>query len=254
MGPVQVRLDDHRVVGVVQRDQLVSLVGKGGAGLLEVPGHLLRAVVDLAGAHQLVAGMVEGRDRRLVVVTVLRLHVLDHELLARATQLLAHGHAADSIRSPPCCKMGAMDTAPSGSEPSGGIASGAVFAGFRIEAEIGRGGMGVVYRARHLALDREEALKVISPALSTDRRFRERFQRESRLAASLEHPNVVPVDHAGDEQGTLYLSMRLVEGSDLRTVVEAEGPLDPARVARLVGGVAAGPRRRPRSAAWSTAT
>jgi YVTN family beta-propeller protein len=120
------------------------------------------------------------------------------------------------------------------------ITSGTIFAGFRIEAEIGRGGMGVVYRARHLALDREEALKVISPALSTDPHFRERFQRESRLAASLEHPNVVPVDHAGDEEGILYLSMRLVEGSDLRRIVEAEGPLDTRRVARLVGGIASG--------------
>jgi len=119
------------------------------------------------------------------------------------------------------------------------IASGTIFAGFRIETEIGRGGMGVVYRAHHLALDRERALKVISPALSTDPRFRERFQRESRLAASLEHPNVVPIDHAGDERGILYLSMRLVEGSDLRRVVETEGRLDARRTARLITGVAA---------------
>jgi YVTN family beta-propeller protein len=120
------------------------------------------------------------------------------------------------------------------------IAAGTVFAGYRIEAEIGRGGMGVVYRARHLALDRECALKLISPALSNDQRFRERFQRESRLAASLEHANVVPVDHAGDAEGILYLAMRLVDGSDLRRMVEAEGPLDLARTARVLGGVAAG--------------
>jgi YVTN family beta-propeller protein len=120
------------------------------------------------------------------------------------------------------------------------IASGTVFAGFRIETEIGRGGMGIVYRARHLALDREEALKVISPELSGDRRFRERFQREARLAASLDHPNVVPVDHAGDERGTLYLSMRLIEGTDLRRFVETGGPLDLRRVAALVAGVASG--------------
>lgn len=119
------------------------------------------------------------------------------------------------------------------------IASGTVFAGFRIEAEIGRGGMGIVYRARHLALDREEALKVISPELSSDSRFRERFQREARLAASLDHPNVVPVDHAGDEQGTLYLSMRLIEGRDLRTIVDAEGSLELRRVTTLLTGVAA---------------
>jgi YVTN family beta-propeller protein len=120
------------------------------------------------------------------------------------------------------------------------IGSGAVFAGYRIETEIGRGGMGVVYRAHHLALDRECALKLISPALSSDPRFRDRFQRESRLAASLEHPNVVSVDHAGDEGGTLYLAMRLVDGSDLRRIVEAEGPLELGRAARLLGGVTAG--------------
>jgi YVTN family beta-propeller protein len=120
------------------------------------------------------------------------------------------------------------------------IESGAVFAGYRIETEIGRGGMGVVYRSRHLALDRECALKLISPALSSDPRFRERFQRESRLAASLEHPNIVPVDHAGDEGGTLYLAMRLVVGSDLHRIVESEGPLELGRVARMIGGVAAG--------------
>ncbi len=128
----------------------------------------------------------------------------------------------------------------SGPEQEATIGSGAIFAGYRVESEIGRGGMGVVYRAHHLALDRECALKLISPALSSDPRFRERFQRESRLAASLEHPNVVSVDHAGDERGTLYLAMRLVEGSDLHRIVETEGPLDLGRAARLIGGVAAG--------------
>ncbi len=129
---------------------------------------------------------------------------------------------------------------PSGPGHQVTVGVGTVFAGYRIEGEIGRGGMGVVYRARHLALDRECALKLISPALSGDRRFRERFQRESRLAASLEHPNVVQVDHAGDDAGILYLAMRLVEGSDLRRIVEADGPLDLERAARVLGGVAAG--------------
>jgi YVTN family beta-propeller protein len=126
------------------------------------------------------------------------------------------------------------------SEPLATIGSGTVFAGYRIDSEIGRGGMGVVYRARHLALDREYALKLISPALSTDPHFRERFQRESRLAASLEHPNLVKVDHAGDEAGSLYLAMRLVDGSDLRRIVEAEGRLELGRAAEVLGGVAAG--------------
>jgi serine/threonine-protein kinase len=132
------------------------------------------------------------------------------------------------------------DTTVTGPGGDNGISVGATFAGHRIEAEIGRGGMGVVYRARHLALDRERALKLITPALSADRGFRERFQRESRLAASIEHPNVIPVHHAGEEDGLLYLSMRLVEGTDLRRIVREEGPLALPRVAKLIAGVAAG--------------
>ena len=118
--------------------------------------------------------------------------------------------------------------------------AGREFAGHRIEGEIGRGGMGVVYRARHLALDRERALKVIAPTLSADPTFRERFQRESRLAASVEHPNVIPVHHAGEEGGVLYLSMRLVNGPDLGQVVEGGGRLPLRRAAELIAGVGAG--------------
>jgi YVTN family beta-propeller protein len=132
------------------------------------------------------------------------------------------------------------DTTATGPGGEGRISVGATFAGHRIEAEIGRGGMGVVYRARHLALDRERALKLITPSLSADRGFRERFQRESRLAASIEHPNVIPVHHAGEEDGLLYISMRLVDGTDLRRIVQAEGPLRLSRVAELTAGVAAG--------------
>jgi DNA-binding beta-propeller fold protein YncE len=113
------------------------------------------------------------------------------------------------------------------------------FAGHEIEAELGRGGMGVVYRARHLALDRLRALKVIVPELSADERFRARFQRESRLAASIEHPNVIPIHHAGEEDGLLYLAMRLVDGRDLRAMLEADGRLEPAAAARILTAVAA---------------
>jgi len=100
--------------------------------------------------------------------------------------------------------------------------------------------MGVVYRARHLALDRERALKVITPELSADERFRARFEREARLAAHVEHPNVIPVHHAGDEGGRLYLSMRLVEGVDLADLVRREGPLAPARIGSMISAIAAG--------------
>ena len=127
-----------------------------------------------------------------------------------------------------------------GSEEHDALTPGTTFAGHRIEEVIGHGGMGVVYRARHLSLDRERALKVVAPGLSADERFRERFKRESRLAAQVEHPNVIPVHHAGEEMGQLYLAMRLVEGADLRSLVQASGPLDPAATVRLLAGIAAG--------------
>ena len=86
--------------------------------------------------------------------------------------------------------------------------------GHRIDAVAGRGGMGVVYKATHLALNRTVALKLISPELAEDGEFRARFKRESELAASLDHPNVVPIYHAGEDDGKLYVTMRFVEVQD----------------------------------------
>ncbi|MGI8461171.1 MAG: serine/threonine-protein kinase, partial [Solirubrobacterales bacterium] len=124
-------------------------------------------------------------------------------------------------------------------EEGPGLESGEGFAGHEIAAVLGRGGMGVVYRAKKMALDRERALKVIAPTLSNDPRFRERFKRESRMAAAIEHPNVIPVHDAGEENGMLYLAMRLVEGGDLHQAVRAEGRLGGERAAQIIGGVAA---------------
>jgi YVTN family beta-propeller protein len=114
---------------------------------------------------------------------------------------------------------------------------GTELAGYRIEALIGRGGMGVVYRAHDLALDRDVALKLLAPHLAADVSFRERFLKESRVAASLEHPNVVPIHDAGEIDGQLYIVMRLVEGSDLKAVLR-EGPLDPARAVIVLQQIA----------------
>ena len=100
---------------------------------------------------------------------------------------------------------------------------GTTFAGYRIESLVGRGGMGVVYRATDLSLERPVALKLIAPELAEDERFRSRFLREPRLAASLDHPNVIPIYEAGEHDGQLYLAMRFVEGSDLRTLLDARG-------------------------------
>jgi serine/threonine-protein kinase len=106
---------------------------------------------------------------------------------------------------------------------------GTVIAGYRIDARIGRGGMGVVYRAQHLQLERQAALKLIAPDLAESSGFRERFAREARIAAALEHPNIVTVYDAGEIDGTLYLAMQYVEGSDLAAMLAAEGRLLPFR-------------------------
>ena len=93
---------------------------------------------------------------------------------------------------------------------------GTELAGYRIEGVLGRGGMSVVYRAHDLRLKRKVALKLLAPELAEDERFRERFLRESQLAASLDHPNVVPVYEAGELEGLLYIAMRYVPGTDLK--------------------------------------
>ncbi len=116
---------------------------------------------------------------------------------------------------------------------------GDVFAGHRIEGLAGRGGMGVVYRATELTLDRVVALKLIAPALAGDPDFRARFLRESRAAASIEHPNVLPIYYAGEHGDELYIAMRYVDGQDLRTLVRAAGSLPADRVANVVAQVGA---------------
>ncbi len=119
------------------------------------------------------------------------------------------------------------------------FARGDVFVGHRIETLAGRGGMGVVYRATQLDLDRLVALKVIAPALAEDPDFRARFIAESRSAASIEHPNVLPVYSAGEHDGVLYIVMRYVDGPDLRALVRANEGLDPERAAHIVAQVGA---------------
>jgi YVTN family beta-propeller protein len=116
---------------------------------------------------------------------------------------------------------------------------GARVAGYVVEELVGRGGMGEVYRARDERLERYVALKILAPRYAEDEGFRERLLRESRLAASLDHPNVVPVYDAGEADGQLYLAMRFVEGTDLKALLRREGVLDPARAVSIAEQVAA---------------
>ncbi|MEU5317814.1 serine/threonine-protein kinase [Streptomyces sp. NPDC021056] len=111
-------------------------------------------------------------------------------------------------------------------------------AGYRIEREIGRGGMAVVYRARDLRLDRTVALKLLAPELARNDTFRRRFTHESRAAAAIDHPHIVPVFEAGETDGVLYIAMRYVEGSDLRHLLDRRGPLAPAVALRIAAQIA----------------
>ena len=116
---------------------------------------------------------------------------------------------------------------------------GRVVAGYRIEERIGRGGMGLVYRAEHINLRRRAAIKIIAPELAEDSDFRERFNREARIAAALQHPNIVTVYDAGEEEGLLYLAMQYIQGSDLSTVLRGQGRLRPYRALDVCRQVAA---------------
>ena len=111
--------------------------------------------------------------------------------------------------------------------------------GYRLDALLGRGGMGVVYKAYDPRLKRYVALKLIAPELSDDDRFRTRFLGESELAASLDHPNVVPIYDAFDADGRLAIAMRYVEGTDLKQLLQTEPVLDPKRALGICGQVAA---------------
>jgi serine/threonine protein kinase len=117
---------------------------------------------------------------------------------------------------------------------------GSEFASYRIQGVLGRGGMSVVFRADNLRLGNEVALKVLSAELSENDAFRERFVRESRLAASINHPNIIPIYDAGEEDGLLYIAMRYVAGADLKSMIRQEGPLSMRRAADIVSQVGRG--------------
>ena len=117
------------------------------------------------------------------------------------------------------------------------LTSGSVFAGYRIERQLGAGGMGAVYLARSRDLPRYDAVKVLSPELSRDPNFRARFLREAEVAAGLSHPNIVSIYSRGEYQGQLWISMQYVDGSDADTALRA-GTMTPARAVFVVDEVA----------------
>ncbi|HKR69934.1 MAG TPA: serine/threonine-protein kinase [Streptosporangiaceae bacterium] len=120
----------------------------------------------------------------------------------------------------------------------GDFPAGSRIAGYQIQELIGRGGMAVVYRAADVRLDRLVALKVLAPELGSDSAFRQRFIRESRSGAAVDHPNVIPVFEAGEAEGVLFIAMRYVAGRDVRGLIDREGSLRPTRVVSIVTQIA----------------
>jgi serine/threonine-protein kinase len=177
-------------------------------------------------------------DRRLAARAAERLERAGERALARQDD-----KAARALLTRAAALIDESGARPTPRDEDGGrtggsvLVAGDIVGGFRIRSVAGRGGMGIVYRADDLALGREVALKVIAPGLAKDARFRERFSRETRIAASLEHANVVPVYAAGEESGHLYIAMRFVPGTDLARLLDGQR-LSPERAVRIVAQVA----------------
>jgi serine/threonine-protein kinase len=119
------------------------------------------------------------------------------------------------------------------------LTPGSTFGGYQVESVVGLGGIGVLYRARQLRLDRPVALKLVEADVARDPVIRERLRREARAVAALDHPNVVPLYEAGEENGTVFIVTRWVEGTELGMLLHREGPLDPPTAARTAAQIAA---------------
>ncbi|MGO8959656.1 MAG: serine/threonine-protein kinase [Streptosporangiaceae bacterium] len=120
----------------------------------------------------------------------------------------------------------------------GGFAAGSRIASYRLGEQIGRGGMAVVFSAHDDRLDRLVALKILAPGLALDDAFRQRFIGESRTAAAVDDPHIIPVYEAGESNGVLFIAMRLVRGGDLRSLLDREGPLSRAPATEIISQVA----------------
>jgi serine/threonine protein kinase len=138
-------------------------------------------------------------------------------------------------------KTGAAQRKAGSARPKTEVSAGPAsqIAGYRLEEQIGQGGMAVVYRARDERLDRRVALKLLVPALAMDAAFRQRFIRESRAAAAVDHPNIIPIYEAGEASGSLFIAMRFVQGGDVKSLLERRGPLPAWRAWSIITQVAA---------------
>ena len=258
--------DDHAMVRAGLRMLLeaspeINVVGEAGgvaSALALVRAHAPRvAVLDLnmpgGGALSAIPQVLESVPGIAVVVLTMeqdaalaaeamaagaRAYVLKEEADGELIHAVMAAASGGTYLTP---SLGARLAAAAGSDDL--LPIGSTFAGHRIDALAGRGGMAAVYRATDLMLDRPVALKLVAPALARDPVYRARFEAECRLAAALDHPHVVPVYRAGEEHGRLFLTMRFIEGSDLRTLLEREGRLEPERAVDIVEGLQAAHER-----------
>src|SRR6266705_4667065 len=120
----------------------------------------------------------------------------------------------------------------------GGFRPGSRLAGYLLEEQIGHGGMAVVFRALDERLSRQVALKILAPAVAAEEAFRQRFIRESRAAAAVDDPHIIPVFEAGEASGVLFIAMRFVRGGDVRSLVDRLGRLPPGQVVEIISPVA----------------
>ena len=135
--------------------------------------------------------------------------------------------------------------------PQGDSRLGTRFGPYELQQLIGVGGMGEVYRAYDTVRERMVAVKLLRAEMAADKSYQERFRRESRVAARLQEPHVIPVHDFGDIDGTLYIDMRLVDGASLKDELRANGPLEPKRAASIIKQVGCGTGRRARRQADS---
>ncbi|MGA9160250.1 MAG: BTAD domain-containing putative transcriptional regulator [Actinomycetota bacterium] len=185
-------------------------------------------------AHLMLAMYRSGRQAEALDAFQRARQVLQEELGADPSAELLDLNQRILMRDPELFGDKTSAPPPSARPSRGDLEPGTSFAGYRIEAVLGRGGMSVVYLAEHLALGRKVALKLLAPQLAEDDRFRERFVRESRVAAGMEHPNIVPIYEAGEAEGSLFIAMRYVPGTDLGKLIRREGVLDAERALWIV--------------------
>jgi serine/threonine protein kinase len=226
---------------------------------LSATEHRIAAEIEMGGHSTVVSELDALTDRyplreRMWANLILALYRLGRQAEALAAYQRAREVLADELGAEPSPELQRLHERILQRDPSLGLGEparqavrpsrvdlqpGTEVAGYRIVRTLGRGGMSVVYLAEHDWLQRKVALKVLAPHLAEDEGFRERFVRESRLAASLDHPNVIPIYEAGASGGELFIAMRFIEGPDLRTVLQEEGAMEPARAIGILRQVAA---------------